>query len=223
MTWLAFDMDGTLYDCGDIVATAFRRGIETFIAESEKDLKIPTKEEILNLVGMPTSEIFTSLFKGLSAKEYDNVNDLCLFSLVEDVKKKKGYIYEGIIETVKFLKKNNYKLVIASNGRIEYLEAILTTYQIAQYFESEIFVLGGQIITKNDIVAKYIEKKPADDLLIMIGDRASDQNAAQVNEVPFIGCSFGHACDEIISAKWIAKSIVEIPKIVKEIEMLERK
>jgi adenosylhomocysteine nucleosidase len=219
MTWLAFDMDGTLYDCAEIVAPAFQRGIEKFIAESTLEIRTPEKSEIVALLGMPTSEIFTTLFENLTVEEYQRVNDLCLFSLVEDVKAKRGILYPGVREIISKLHANGYRLVIASNGRATYLKAILEIYGLRAYFEDNIIVLNDKLVSKDHIVAEYKKELGSGDLMIMIGDRSSDLQAAVVNGLPFVGCAFGHAeHSEIDGQKWLISDIVELPDVVKEIE-----
>lgn len=218
MTYLAFDMDGTIYDCSEIVAPAFRRGIEIFKEKMGKNIEVPAKKELIEQLGVPTDQIFINLFPGLSQKEYQLLNDLCQKTLVEDVKEKKGYIYPHVVEVVDQLHDKGYKMVIASNGKLPYLKAILETYGLDKKFDEEIIVLNDTIISKNDIVKSYKSKITNKDSLIMIGDRTSDREAAFTNSVPFVGCAFGHASDEIENAKWLIHSIKELPAVVDDIE-----
>lgn len=219
MTYLAFDMDGTLFDCSDIVVSAFQKGITVFIDESQKKIDLPDKEALVSLLGVPTSEIFTSLFSGLSKQEYQRLDDLCMDALAEEVESGGGYVYPGTVEVIKNLKDKDYKMVIASNGRLAYLKAVLKKYGLDKYFEKDIIVLNDEIITKDQIVETYKKGINSDDSIIMIGDRESDLKAAVSNNIPFIGCAFGHANQhEISGERWIATSMKEIPDLVVTIE-----
>jgi phosphoglycolate phosphatase len=220
MTWIAFDMDGTLYDCGSIIEASLQKGVADFIEESGTQLDAPTLDDILSFVGIPTHLIFKQLFPELVKEEYDRVNDLCSLRLAEDVRSGGGYVYEGVPEIMRVLAEHNYQMVIASNGRKSYVQAILETHSLMPYFPHELVVINNDTVcTKNDIVAYYKKYMARDELLIMVGDRHSDRDAARVNNVPFIGCAFGHAAEkEIAGSRWIVEHVREIPEVVAQIE-----
>jgi len=108
---------------------------------------------------------------------------------------------------------------MASNGRPEYIDAVLASRSIGGFFTGPLVCLGECIADKAGIVAEYKKSVKAGSLLIMIGDRKSDLDAAASNDVPFIGCAFGHAGDdEIRGARWTVRSFHEIPTTVESIE-----
>ena len=220
MTYLAFDIDGTIYDCGDIIVDAFREGIGQFMKEyPHYHLSVPEKESILSLVGMPTDLIFKKLFPGLEDSVYGLIENHCTASESRLVREGGGRIFEGVYETLRKLHDDNYILLVASNGRRPYIDAILSTHRLAEFFKKPMVVVNDKTIkSKTDIIKHYKDNVSMDELLIMIGDRSSDRVAAIENSIPFIGCSFGHAGDSEIDSPWIAESFPDIPDLVKKIE-----
>lgn len=206
---IAFDLDGTLYDCGPIVAPAFVRGAQRFIKETSLHIKLPTAEQIRVLLGVPTEEIFKSLFPGLAADEYALVNSLCEQELCADVRAKKGILYDAVPACVEYFSSQGYMQVIASNGQLPYIQAVLETYALTAYFKPVVCIDKKRITSKDAIVAYYKELYGA--RMIMIGDRYTDRDAARSNSIPFVGCAFGHTGEsEILGADLIIGSIDDL-------------
>ena len=219
-TYLAFDIDGTLYDVSPIAVEAFERGIGSYMAgENTGTVSVPAHDEIIALLGTPIDEIFDALFPLLNGKERVLLNDHCTRAFADLIKKGGGTLIDGVAATLAFLHEQGRAMVVASNGRPEYIEAILIHHGILGFFDPPFVYLGPGVPDKNAIVKEYTKRTGADDLLIMIGDRRSDHEAARANGIPFIGCAFGHAGSaEISGARWIAASFSEIPSIVRSIE-----
>ncbi|MGB4267663.1 MAG: HAD family hydrolase [Spirochaetota bacterium] len=218
MIYIAFDIDGTLYDCSPIVGQAFALGIEVFI-QKHPQLKIPkpTTEEIMKLVGIPVDEIFAKLFPALSQSELQEINDYCTRELSQLVLQKKGIILPGVFETIPVLFARGYGLVTASNGRREYIQAVLDAYELSPYFLHIITLEENNLPDKTHLLTFYINTLPQCELLIMVGDRTSDMVAAEKNNLSFIACAFGHNDEEIAHCRWIAHSFYEITDIVNSI------
>ncbi len=218
MIYIAFDIDGTLYDCSPVVGMAFEQGIDAFLMQYPKlNLRKPSTDEIMKLVGIPVDEIFTSLFPTLPQELSQTLNDYCTAKLAELVFQQKGTILPGVVEIVKMLYNRGYGLVTASNGRKEYVEAVLDAYKLRPYFLTITALEDKNLQDKTQLLAYYKKYLPNRDILIMVGDRTNDMVAAHKNNVPFIACAFGHNDEEIAHCRWIAHSFYEIPDIVDSI------
>jgi len=219
MTWIAFDIDGTIYDCGEIVVDAFQEGAERYTSAYGISLQTPSREDILSVVGLPTDDIFLHLYPGLPGDTHKVLNTLSMECLTRKVRDKGGIVFPGVIDTIRSLHRMGKKLLVASNGKKDYINAILETYGISNCFSHPLFVINGEIKNKTDIVRRYKSCLSRNDLLIMIGDRTSDLDAARSNGIPFIGCAFGHAgIREIQGERWIARSFTHITNLVGVIE-----
>jgi phosphoglycolate phosphatase len=217
---LAFDMDGTIYDSAAIVVEAFRDGIMEAAAKiGRADMPVPTRHQILSLVGLPAFEIYRRFFPQLEQGHLLAVSEACNASFVRLISAGGGGLMEGAGEVLRDFWRRGYRLLMASNGRREYIEAILKTHGIADYFDRPMHFVDEDIPDKSDILALYIRSFSPGELFIMVGDRESDRMAALNNGVPFIGCAFGHVGDaEIRGERWIVHSFGEIPAAVREIE-----
>jgi phosphoglycolate phosphatase-like HAD superfamily hydrolase len=217
--FLAFDIDGTIYDAGDILEEAFRYGIESFVKTGGGDaIHVPTREEITVTLGYPLDEIFLMLFPALEAEKRDELSFICTVNLVELIKEKKGTLIDGVDETIKTLNSLNYNMLVASNGARAYVEAILETYDLKRFFSEPFIYPEGEVKNKTDIIGRYLSLHPGREL-IMIGDRYTDLAAAKENGIPFIGCAFGHAgVDEIEGEKYIVHDFRDIPEMLKKIK-----
>ena len=207
MTCLAFDLDGTIYDCKDIIVDAFRQGIAEFIQYSHKNIKIPDKDKIISKAMLDEN-----------VSKWQNINEYCTKALVEMVNNGGGEIFDEVTPILRKFHSEGYGIFVASNGNINYIEAILKSNKLDYYFSQPIISLN--IKDKTEIVKYYKDYICNDKLLIMIGDRESDKIAAWDNNIPFIGCSFGHADGiELQGVKWIATKFSYIYAFVKKIEL----
>jgi len=218
MIYIAFDIDGTLYDCSPVVGQAFEQGIDEFVLQHPRlNLRKPSTDEIMKLVGIPVDEIFATLFPGLSQELSLKLNDYCTEKLANLVLQQKGILLPGVIETIPVLYNKGYGLLTASNGRKEYVEAVLTAYGLTPYFLRVTALEDNNLLNKTQLLAYYRKTLPDCEILIMAGDRTNDMVAAQENNLPFIACAFGHNDAEIAHCRFIAHSIYEIPDIVDKI------
>lgn len=218
MTTLAFDIDGTIFDCSDIVAQAFAEGARKISQKYSLVLPHYSNDEIMQVVGHPTDVLFRILYPHLRDDQRKDLIKESQAALAEMVRCGKGRLIEGVKETIEFLFNEGYRICAASNGTKEYIEAIFEAHSLGHFF-LPIVVINETLKNKSDIVKYYIASSPNSDLFIMIGDRKSDIDAARCNGIPFIGCAFGHmGVSEIGGEKWIAHNFVEIPNLVKKIE-----
>lgn len=221
MTFLAFDIDGTIYDCSKIIVQAFEEGISDFRIKTSININIPTKEEIILQLGQPNDLIFQSLFPELKGPELQAINDSCIKSLTGYVSAGGGILFDGVVSTIELLFNEGYQLLVASNGRRDYIEAVLNSNDLIKFISKPVICINNEISNKNDIVRHYIRHRCSGNPAIMIGDRESDKIAAEVNGIPFIGCSFGHTgSNEIRGSRWIVSDFSSIYRTVKEVEKI---
>lgn len=219
-TYIAFDIDGTIYDSEKIVVPAFHEGIRYFSENlTDRTLRVPGHKEIMNLVGIPAHEIYIRLYPELNDDELLQLNDSCHQSFKRLIRAQKGALFPGVPEALGKLHESGYINLTASNGRKGYIEAILESHDIRGFFHEDLLFLSDTIYDKRDIVALYLDRLGEDDLLIMVGDRESDREAAHINSVPFIGCAYGHAgMEEIRGEPYIVDDFNQVPEMLRKIE-----
>jgi len=218
-TYIAFDIDGTIYDSSEIIVDAYHRGIRNYMEKhGNPGISIPGYRELVGVVGIPVEEIFTTLFPGLGREAQREIGGLCNDAFVEIIGKGGGRVFGHVHSTMESLSRTGYVMLAASNGRKEYVEIILRSFDLMKYFSPPFIYTGPGIPDKVAIVARYKEKVSGDNLLIMIGDRYTDRDAALKNKIPFIGCAFGHAGEsEIAGSRWIVRGFDEIPGVIAKV------
>lgn len=218
-TYLAFDVDGTIYDASAFGIEAFRMGLdEASRVLGISGMKIPTREEIISKIGRTTEEIYGSFFSQLNEGQVKIVGDCCTASFVRLIRERQGKLIDGVEEVLPRLKAAGYPFLTASNGRREYVRAIFETHNLTDFFDEASLYCEGDIENKIQILARYKKALSADDLIIMIGDRTPDKQAAKENDIPFIGCAFGLAAEEVSGEPFAAKTFFDLPALINKIE-----
>lgn len=218
--YIAFDIDGTIYDAANIIEESFERAVDIFISRNRgMNLKSPTKAEIRNTLGLTLKDIFITLFPEVDEPGRGMLSIICNDELVKMIRDKKGELIKGADEIIPELHSAGYKMLVASNGAKEYCEAILDTYGLLGYFSEPFLYPGEEHENKTEVVRHYLENISDVKNMVMIGDRFTDLEAARENLIPFIGCAFGHAgIEEIKDEKHL---VYEFHEIVPTLERME--
>ncbi len=210
--FICFDMDGTIYTSEGILMPSYHRGIEKFNNKYNANLKKPTIEELEHQIGQPVRIIFKNLFPEL--KDDSRLNELSgivLSEFLDMIAQRGGKLFPNVYFTLEELKNKGYMIAIASNGRREYLQKILSAFNIEKYFEPLIAIDEKEITEKSHILRKYMQTYSLTNReILMVGDRSSDLEAAEKINCQFIGCSYGFAKNEIIGAENVIHDIKEI-------------
>ncbi len=210
-----FDVDGTLFSSEEIIHQVYIEEFGRTQRELGRPKKIPGKSEIIQEIGKPVPVIFRNLAPDLSQEEQDEVSARILDGLVRHILAGEGYHYPGVRETIADLHSRGFRLFTASNGREPYVRSILQANNLIQYFAG-LPVLGGVISDKTELVRDFISRediRPSE--AVLVGDRASDRDAALDNGVPFVACRFGHGTPrEWEGAAALIDSITELSRLL---------
>jgi phosphoglycolate phosphatase len=211
---LAFDLDGVLYSSEPFLGEAYRRAIANVNRARPGSFdRVPETHEILRHVGWPVPTILRRLFPDAEEAAITLLAGQTLATICRFVEERRGILYDGVAETLAALRARDFVLTVASNGRRRYVETVLTTYRLEHLFEP--FVSADEVGDKIAIVRAYLDSiRPA--AAIMVGDRASDVEAAEANQAIFIGCDYGHGHrSEIEGAGPIVTRFADLPAAVR--------
>ncbi len=195
---LIFDLDGTLINSIPDLTLAINKMLEYL---NVKPLKI---EEVRPFIGNGAK---TLVLRSLNYTHKNNVSEE-LFNksfpvFMQSYKEtpcKETFLYEGVRETLEYLEKQGYNMMICTNKPLEFVEPILEKLNIKHFF--------NKWIGENSLP----EKKPSGAPLIflakevnaeiheclMIGDSKNDILAAQNAKMENIGLSYGYNYNENI-------------------------
>ncbi len=196
---ILFDVDGTLFSSEHIIGEVYRTAFTEFMQrfpEKRSQASVPELSAILAEIGKPVVEIFRNLAPGLSETDRGVISALVLSDLIRRIGRGEGEHYPDVNETVAALHRRGYELFAASNGRLAYIEAILAFNGTRSFFRAVPAIDGQAIKNKNDLVRSILSAYALDGTsAVLVGDRASDRDAAQLAGLPFIACRYGHTQD----------------------------
>lgn len=191
--YFALDIDGTIFSSESIIYPTYREAIENFCRTSGKNFAIPDQPRIMLEIGKPVKTIFQNLFPELIESERDTISDSVLVLLCERIAKGEGEYYADVRATVEALLAREAKILVASNGRQPYIDAILKYLNILQYVQYPTYIDAKIIFSKSDILRAYVARGILPREILMVGDRLSDADAADAIGCDFAWCAYGHA------------------------------
>jgi len=213
---VAFDMDGTLYSSQPLIEKVYADSILEYNQKFCQNLVPPTFKQIETWIGQPVRDIYLGLFPGITEELMFHLGAIIGREFKTAIAQKGGLLFDGVQEVFSGLVQKGMLILLASNGKREYLQAIINKFNL----NIEPFVCVGEsgIVNKGQILKYYLdfyEMQPTD--LIMVGDRESDFKAARDAGCYFIGCNFGHGeAHEIQGADSLISNLTEITGVIEK-------
>lgn len=210
----AFDLDGTLYSSEPVLGLAYDSAIRAANAEWGSSWPVPTTAQILVHVGRPVREIFARLFPSMPESVRARLAQRVLEDLAARIRAGGGHLFPGALEVLRELRSEGCVPILVSNCRRLYLEAVTTTFGLAPLFDEMHCNEDDPVLGKSGLLARAAAGRSG----VMVGDRASDGEAARAAGLAWIGCDFGHVGEEgrieLSGADVVVTSLAEIPGIV---------
>ncbi|MFJ7994882.1 HAD hydrolase-like protein [Peribacillus frigoritolerans] len=209
---IIFDMDGTLFQTNLILEPALEETFDVLRKENLWDTKTPI-EQYRKIMGVPLPVVWKTLCPNHSLEIRIKSNEIFHKKLIELIRAQKGALYADVERTLNELSKK-YPLFIASNGQIEYLQAIVETYNLDRFIQN---TYSTQLIRsghKSDLVQMVKNKNQIGNGYV-VGDRSSDISAAKDNELIAVGVNFDFAQeDELKQADFVVNNFKEILELI---------
>ena len=207
-----FDLDGTLIDS----AMGIRNSVQYSLEKC--GIKVDSKISLKQFIGPPLNQQFQK-FCHFSEEESKQA-----VKYFQEYYSNKGIfeyqIYNGILELLKELQKNQKRILIATSKPEEYAKIIIKRLYITECFE----FIGGSLLDgvrekKNEVITYVLDSCKISDYksVIMIGDRKYDITAAKELGLHSMGVLYGYGeLDELqqSDAEFIVKSPFEIKSIL---------
>lgn len=217
---IAFDLDGVLYSSEPFLGEAYREAIANVNRRRPGSFpRVPATREILDHVGWPVPVILERLFPAVDPEAVRLLYAETLDVICCHVRQGEGTVFPAVPDTLVALHRLGFTLVVASNGRRRYIEAVLAAGGIASLFGELFTVDGDGMSVKADLLRAYMRQyNVPPQQLVMVGDRASDVEAAAAVCCRFIGCDYGHGHrDEIEAAGPIVSGFDQLPAVIVQV------
>lgn len=197
---IIFDFDGTLINSIPDLTSAINNML------SHYNLLLLTIEQVTPFIGNGAKPLVKRALEaamenqGLSDIDFNEAFAIYL-SAYKKITCKDTFLYPRVIETLKYLDKKGYKMAICTNKPFEFIESILSTLEIKQFFKIWIGEDSLQEKKPNALPLVHLVKELNSTIekSIMIGDSKNDILAAQNADMESIGVSYGYNYNENIS------------------------
>lgn len=178
---ILFDLDGTLWDSSQEVATAWTQALAPYGVTL-------TRADIQSIMGKTMTEIGDALLSAHPPQERPRLLELASDAEIAYLRAHGATLYPGLEATLKTLSQT-YFLAIVSNCQEGYIEAFLDYYGFGRYFsDTENFGRTGRPKGENiRLVAERNHLGP----VLYLGDTQKDCDAAALAGVPFVHAAYG--------------------------------
>ena len=178
-----FDFDGVILDTDLVKYNLFKY---LFRKENYKNQKKILNYHFLNQ-GINRKEKFKYILNKILKKNYINYNINKLekkFNFLLQKRIFKSKFSTGVVKSLKFLKKKNIKMFVATGIAQQEINLIIRKLKLKKYFSK---IYGHPI--KKDKIIKLIKKneKAKNFEIYFIGDSISDLNASNKTKIVFLG------------------------------------
>ncbi len=207
-----FDLDGTLTDPFEGVASSFSYALSKF------EISVNDPSELRRVIGPPLLDSFMNFYK-LSREDAEKANIYYREYFAENGLTR-NELYKGMDTLLANLKQSGKKLYLATSKPIEFAVQVLDSFKITEYFD---FLSANNFAderhTKEQVI-KYIfdscpHVRPED--CLMVGDRKYDIEGAKPFGIKTIGVLFGYAEDgelQAAGADYIVSTVDELEKLI---------
>lgn len=208
--WVLFDLDGTITDSAKGIINSVCYALEKY------GRKVDDRESLKCFVGPPLQRQFEE-YVGVSSEEGAKLVDL-----YREYYTTKGIfeneVYDGIIETVKKLRKRGVHTCIATSKPEVFARKIAEHFG----FDSDFDFIGGSLldggrVKKADVIEYVLESCGVKEKsrVLMVGDREHDILGAREAHVHSVGVLYGYGNRQELEEAG-AEYIVEYPEDICE-------
>lgn len=182
---VVFDLDGTLMDTSEGIASALEETIAYYGYEK------PSQEEFRTFIGPPIQKSFERAY-GVSG---DALSEMSLHfrTRYSEMDLLKATPYEGIYTLLAKLENCGVKTTVATYKREDYALKLLKHFHFDTYMNGMFGSDFAGKLTKSDIIKNAISASGIMDYkdVVMIGDSDNDAVGAEKLGVDFIGVTYG--------------------------------
>ena len=181
---LIFDLDGTLWDSREQVASAWREVALRRYGESDIDL-----QKVQSVMGLPMNELALAIApENLPEKEKFAFAEEAFFYENQYLQIHPGIPFEGVAKTLTLLKESGVRLFIVSNCQKGYIETFLPTIPKGLI---EGFLCYGDTLGQKSETIIALKEKYSLDRCVYIGDTEGDEIQAKLAGCLFCFAGYG--------------------------------
>jgi phosphoglycolate phosphatase len=213
---VAFDLDGTLVATDRFWIEAAERGARRAFETLGLRIPLPSAAGWMSLVGSPLEVGFRALFPDLDEPQRCAVLHACVEEEESLLNERGAPAMPGAQELVRTLHGRGVAVGIASNCQRTYLERMLDGLALRPLVRAAYCCESPGVRGKGDMVAHFLAEVGSR-AVVLVGDRASDRDAAWQNGIPHVHCAFGFAQgDEDVQSEGRIASLTELIPLLEQ-------
>ncbi len=197
---IIFDLDGTLVDSGDNIASAINHTRASFGLEP---LECGFVLENINRDDINAADVF------YGTKNFTEEQRAIFEPYYYEICAQNVRLYEKIDFFLDEFHTNGFKMAVATNGKTDFAKKILDSLGISNYFDA---IIGADRVAlpkpNPEMLLKALDGiGPHNDAnVIMVGDSIKDVKAARAIKIPSVVVEWGFGDDKPIGDKNLAHS-----------------
>jgi phosphoglycolate phosphatase-like HAD superfamily hydrolase len=217
-----FDLDGTLVATERFWVAAAARGAERAFRELGLDREAPTPAEWLEMVGHPLERAFDARFADLAPAQRRHVMARCVEEEESALRAGGAVPMPGALEALRELKARGVRIGLASNCSASYLATMLAELRLGGLVEQARCLDAAGLASKAAMLADLLASFGTRSA-VMVGDRASDGEAAFANGIPHVHVRNGLAGpgERVVADAEIASLDELVPRLLERTRVLE--
>jgi phosphoglycolate phosphatase-like HAD superfamily hydrolase len=213
MSVVIFDMDGTLVDSEELALRSAEDGLAEYFARKGIPPRIPRREDLRVLVGLPSLEYFAGLLPEEFRVDAALLRAHVVHHEIRRLREGEGRLFPGVREMLATLRKEGFTLALVSNCGRAYLDGNLEHQGLRNFLDLAYCLDDGPSKTAN--VAGVLSRTGRRSGY-MVGDRLSDIEAGRANGLTTVGCAFGFGTpEEIATADHLIGSPLDLLRVVR--------
>jgi phosphoglycolate phosphatase-like HAD superfamily hydrolase len=209
-----FDLDGTLVATERFWVAAASAGARRAFDELGLARDVPAAEQWLGMVGLPLERAFELVFADLDDERRRHVMARCVEAEEAALRAGGAALMPGAWETLTRLRERGAKLGVASNCARSYLDTMLRELKLGELVHEARCLDSPGVRTKTDMLRDLLATFGTR-AAVMVGDRATDAQAAHANALPHVHLASGFApAGERVDAEATIAGLGELPELL---------
>jgi phosphoglycolate phosphatase len=190
---IIFDFDGVLCRAEAYTPDAIRIGLRRFGESLGVAIPEPSEEVLLGTLGYPSRQTYPPLLPEAVRDRWQEMHAFTLSAMEERIEALgPACLYAGVPELLDDLVADQRVLGMASNCSLRYQTVHRRVHELSRWFRHLCHAEQPGIASKADMVGHILAAEPGARQAVMVGDRASDGQAAEAHGLPFVACSYGY-------------------------------
>lgn len=215
MKAVIFDMDGTLFQTDRILEQSLEETFARLREQGEWKGAAPISE-YRKIMGVPLTQVWKALLPDKTEDVKRETDAYFLERLIANIQAGKGALYPDVTEVFSELRNKEFKIFIASNGLVRYLEAIVEYYALGEWVTDIFSIEQVEGLDKGELVEKIVDTYNIR-CGAVVGDRLSDIRAAKANGLLAVGCRFDFAqAGELREADVVIDGFTELGAVLEQ-------